>query len=151
MYLIIVSLIVVLDQITKYLAVKHLKGQKPYIIIENFLQLDYVENSGAAFGILQDRKIFFVIITTLVIIGITITLFKYSYKFNNLMIAGLLMLLGGTIGNFIDRIRLSYVIDFLSVKFGRNYSFPVFNVADMFIVIGTFLIMLMVSLNRYEA
>lgn len=151
MYLIIVSLIVVLDQITKYLAVKHLKGQKPYIIIENFLQLDYVENSGAAFGILQDRKIFFVIITTLVIIAITITLFKYSYKFNNLMIAGLLMLLGGTIGNFIDRIRLSYVIDFLSVKFGRNYSFPVFNVADMFIVIGTFLIMLMVSLNRYEA
>lgn len=151
MYLIIVSLIVVLDQITKYLAVKHLKGQKPYIIIENFLQLDYVENSGAAFGILQDRKIFFVIITTLVIIAITITLFKYSYKFNNLMIAGLLMILGGTIGNFIDRIRLSYVIDFLSVKFGRNYSFPVFNVADMFIVIGTFLIMLMVSLNRYEA
>ncbi len=150
MFLLIVSIIVVLDQITKYLAVKHLKGQNPYILIKNFFQLEYVENYGAAFGILQNKKIFFIIITTIVIAGITITLFKYFHKFNNLMNLALVMLLGGTIGNFIDRIRLSYVIDFISVKFGKNYSFPVFNVADMFIVVGTFLIILMVSLNRYE-
>ena len=107
-----------------------------------------MENYGAAFGILKQKNIF-IIITTIVIAGIT-SLFKYFHKFNNLMNLALVMLLGGTIGNFIDRIRLSYVIDFISVKFGKNYSFPVFNVADMFIVVGTFLIILMVSLNRYE-
>ncbi len=61
------------------------------------------------------------------------------------------MLLGERIGNFIDRIRLSYVIDFISVKFGKNYSFPVFNVADyVYCSWNFFLIILMVSFNRYE-
>lgn len=151
MLLFIALLIVVLDQASKYAAVKYLKGEKPYIIIKNFFQLDYVENYGAAFGILQNKKIFFIIITTIVIISIFIILVKYSSKFNKPMNVALAMLLGGTIGNFIDRIRLSYVVDFISVKFGEGYDFPVFNVADMFIVMGTFLIMLMVSFNKYEA
>lgn len=150
MLLFIVLLIVVLDQISKYAAIKYLKGKKPYIIIKNFFQFDYVENYGAAFGILQNRKIFFIIITTLVIISIFVILVKYSYKFSKTMNVALVMLLGGTIGNFIDRIRLSYVIDFISVKFGKGYDFPVFNIADMFIVVGTLLIMVMVSFNKYE-
>ena len=150
LFLLIVSIIVILDQITKHLAVIYLKGKAPYIIIKNFFQLEYVENYGAAFGILQNKKMFFVIITIIVIIGIIIALFKYSDVFNNTMNISLVMLLGGTIGNFIDRIRLSYVIDFISVKFGENYSFPVFNIADMFIVVGTFLIIFMLVFNRYE-
>ena len=150
MFLLIVSIIVLLDQITKYLAVKYLKGEAPHILIKNFFQLEYVENYGAAFGILQNKKVFFIIITIMVISSIATILFRYSRRFNNVMNMSLVMLLGGTIGNFIDRIRLSYVIDFISIKFGRNYSFPVFNIADMFIVIGTFLIIFMVSFNRYE-
>ena len=63
----------------------------------------------------------------------------------------LAMLLGGSIGNLIDRVRLGYVIDFISTKIGKGYDFPVFNVADMFIVISTLLIVIMVLLNRYEA
>lgn len=150
MLFLITILIIVLDQISKYAAVKYLKGNNPYIIIKNFFQLYYVENYGAAFGILQDRKVFFIIITSIVIVSITFVLIKSSYNLNRLMEVALAILLGGSIGNLIDRIRLGYVIDFISVKLGKGYDFPVFNIADMSIVVGTFLIMIMVFLNKYE-
>ena len=151
MLFLITILIIVLDQVSKYAAVKYLKENSPYIIIKNFFQLHYVENYGAAFGILQDRKIFFVIITSIVIIGIIFFLVKSSYNLNRIMEIALVTLLGGAIGNLIDRIRLGYVVDFISVKFGKGYDFPVFNIADISIVIGTFLIMIMVLLNKHEA
>ena len=144
-------LIIFLDQVSKYAAVKYLKGNNPYVIIKNFLQLYYVGNSGAAFGILQNKKTFFIIITSIVVISISFFLFKNSHNLNKLMKVSLVMLIGGAIGNLIDRIRLSYVIDFISIKLGKSYDFPVFNIADMFIVIGTFLIMIMVAFNKYES
>ena len=150
MLFLITILIIILDQVSKYAATKYLKGNNPYIIIKNFFQLYYVENSGAAFGILQNRKIFFVIMTSIVIVSIILFLVENSYNLNRLMEISLVMLLGGAIGNLIDRIRLSYVIDFISIKFGKGYDFPVFNIADMFIVVGTFLIMIMILLNKYE-
>ena len=143
-------LIVVLDQVSKFAAVKYLKGKDPYIIIENFFQLCYVENRGAAFGILQNRKFFFVVVTSVVIICIIFFLVKYSNNLNLLIKTGLIMLLGGAVGNFIDRIRLGYVIDFLSFRLGKSYDFPVFNVADMFIVCGTILVMFLILTNKYE-
>jgi len=151
LFYLITILVIVLDQATKYLAVKYLKGNSPYVIIENFLQLYYVENYGAAFGILQNRKLFFIIVTSIVIISIVFFLYKNPYNFNKIMQVALAMLLGGSIGNLIDRIRLGYVIDFISTKIGGGYDFPVFNIADMFIVISTFLIVILVMLNRYEA
>lgn len=150
LHLLIVLLIVALDQISKYAAVKHLKAEKPYVLIKNFFQLEYIENYGAAFGILQNKRIFFILTTAIVIVGIIVIFVRYSSQFNKTMNIALSMLMGGTIGNFIDRIRLSYVIDFISVKFGNSYDFPVFNIADMFIVVGTFLIVIMVSFNRYR-
>lgn len=151
MLYLITILVIVLDQVTKYAAVKYLKGNSPYVIIEKFFQLYYVENYGAAFGILQNKKIFFVIITSMVIISIIFFLYKNPYNLNKPMQIALAMLLGGSIGNLIDRVRLGYVIDFISTKIGKGYDFPVFNVADMFIVISTLLIVIMVLLNRYEA
>lgn len=150
MYLITI-LVIVLDQVSKYLAVKYLKGSSPYIIIEDFLQLYYVENYGAAFGILQNRKLFFIIVTSIVIISIIFFLYKNPYNLNKIMQVALAMLLGGAIGNLIDRIRLGYVVDFISTRIGKGYDFPVFNIADMFIVISTFLIIILVLFNRYEA
>ena len=150
MIFIITILIIALDQISKYAAVKYLKGNSSYIIIKDFLQLHYVENYGAAFSILQGRRIFFVIITSIVIVGIAFFLVKSSYNLNRTMEISLVILLGGAIGNLIDRIRLGYVVDFISVKFGKGYDFPVFNIADMAVVIGTSLIMLMILLNKYE-
>nr|WP_272879138.1 signal peptidase II [Clostridium sp. Cult2] len=139
-----------MDQVTKFAAVKYLKGKGPYIIIENFFQLCYVENLGAAFGILQNKKIFFVIVTSIVIICIVFFLVKNSHNINQLLKIGLVMLLGGAIGNLIDRIRLGYVVDFISFKLGKGYDFPVFNIADIFIVSGTFLVMSLILLNKYE-
>ncbi|QQY78733.1 signal peptidase II [Keratinibaculum paraultunense] len=151
MWYLITILVIVLDQITKYLAVKYLKGKSSFVIIEDFLQLYYVENYGAAFGILQNRKIFFIIVTSIVIISIVFFLCKNPYNLSKIMQIALSMLLGGSIGNLIDRIRLGYVVDFISIRIGKGYDFPVFNIADTFIVIGTFLIVIMVLLDRYEA
>lgn len=143
-------LILLLDQLTKYFAVKLLMNGEPYVIIKGFLQLEYVENFGAAFGILQNRKIFFIIITLVVIIAVIFYLKRNYYYINRPMKAALTMLLAGAVGNFIDRVRLGYVIDFVHVNFGKFYDFPVFNIADSFIVISTILIVYMVLFNKYE-
>ncbi len=135
---IIATIIIVLDQISKKYAVKYLKNGSPIEIIDNFFQLSYVQNYGAAFGILQNKQLFFIITTIIIIFGII-----YFMKVNNTTktINILLMLIiGGAIGNLIDRIRLGYVIDFLDIKFGNFYDYPVFNLADSFIVIGTIIL-----------
>ncbi|NLJ78428.1 MAG: signal peptidase II [Tissierellia bacterium] len=150
MLLLFLTSVVLLDQVTKYAAIKHLKDRGPYIIIKDVFQLYYVENFGAAFGILQNRKIFFIIVSIIVIIGVLFLIFKGSYNLNNLMRISLMIFLGGAIGNLIDRIRLGYVIDFISFKLGKGYNFPVFNIADVSIVISTLLIMAMVLMDRYE-
>ena len=141
---------IILDQVTKLMAIKYLKSAASRKIIGDFLQLTYVENYGAAFGILQNRKIFFIIVTSAVILGITIFLIRNYYQLNVFMRIGLSMLLGGAIGNFIDRIRLGYVVDFISVRLINRYDFPVFNIADISIVIGTGLILLLVLFDKYE-
>ncbi|HSH36177.1 signal peptidase II [Schnuerera sp.] len=149
LYLIAIT-IVILDQVSKFAAIKYLKGHSPYIIVENLFQLCYVENYGAAFGILQNRKIFFVIVTFIVIISIVFFLVRYNHSINKPLKIGLVMLLAGAIGNLIDRIRFGYVVDFISFKLAGSYDFPVFNVADIFIVAGTLLIMTLIMFNKHE-
>lgn len=150
MLYVIAVMILIFDQITKYLAVKHLKGKDVITIIDNMLEFSYVENYGAAFGILQNRKYFFIFMTSLVIVAIFVILVNNYNYLNKPMKVALAMLVGGSLGNLIDRIRLGYVIDFISVKFGNSYNFPVFNIADSFIVIATILIVYMVIFNKYE-
>ncbi|WKV08933.1 signal peptidase II [Thermoanaerobacterium sp. CMT5567-10] len=134
MEIIIVFISIIIDQMSKYYVVKYLKPIGSFPVINNIFHFTYVENRGAAFGILQNRTLFFIIIT--VIVG---TILMYSivkipgstfYKFT------LSMILGGAIGNLIDRVRLGYVVDFIDFKF-----FPaVFNLADSMIVVGAFLL-----------
>lgn len=148
MILTIPILIIIIDQVSKLLAIKYLKGAAPNIIIENIFQLTYVENYGAAFGILQNRKIFFVLITLLVCVGVGGFLLKYNKNISGFLKLALSMYLGGSIGNLIDRIRLGYVVDFLSVKLFNSYNFPVFNMADVFIVIGTIMIVIVLLFDK---
>lgn len=143
--------LIFLDQITKYLAVINLKGQDSIVVIKNILDLTYLENRGAAFGILQDKIILFAILTIVVlgaIIYFKIKIDKLVYKpiISNkirkkylFLNAVLILLLTGAIGNFIDRLRMNYVVDFLRFKF---IDFPVFNVADMLVVVSSVLLML---------
>lgn len=149
LYVAISLIIIFLDQLTKYYAVKMLKGNTPIVLIKNFLQFNYVENYGAAFGILQNKKIFFVIMTILVIIGIIVYM-KMNTNLTFPMKIALAMVIGGAVGNLIDRVRLGYVVDFVDVNFWGVYDFPVFNLADSFIVIATFILMYLLIFNKYE-
>ncbi len=151
MVFIISILIVILDQVTKHLAIEHLKTSAPYIVLDNFFQFHYVENYGAAFGILEGKKVFFIIMTLAVVVGISFFLIKHYHEINVFLRIGISFLLGGAIGNFIDRVRFGYVVDFISFRLVGRYDFPVFNIADIAIVIGTGLILILVLFDKYEA
>lgn len=141
-------IIITLDQISKKIAVDFLKNDASIKLIGDFLQLNYAENYGAAFSILYNKQLFLIIISSITIIGII--LFMYFNKNTYIMNIALSFVIGGAIGNLIDRIRLNYVIDFIDVKFGDFYDFPVFNIADSFIVIGTLLMFFLVITDNYS-
>ena len=150
MAFILTIMIIILDQTTKYAAIKQLKNQRPIVIIENFFQLNYVENRGAAFGILQGKRGLFLIITIIVIFVITFYLIKYYNQTNTLTRISFAMLIGGAVGNLIDRIRFGYVVDFISLKLINKYDFPVFNIADTCVLISTLFIVYLVMFDKLE-
>ncbi|SHE32396.1 signal peptidase II [Caldanaerobius fijiensis DSM 17918] len=133
--LFIVILIIVIDQVSKYFARIYLRPVKTIPVIDNFFHLTYVENRGAAFGILQNQLWFFIVITIMVGFALIYMMISMPEKNKHIKLI-LAMILGGAIGNFIDRIRLGYVVDFLDFKI---WSY-IFNVADSFIVIGAILL-----------
>ena len=148
--IVLIAFIIIIDQLTKHLAIKYLKGQSPVVLIKNFLSLHYTENAGAAFGILQEKRMLFVIITTIFLLVISFYIIKYFNELSLISKIGASVLLGGAIGNYIDRVRHGFVVDFISVKITKTYDFPVFNIADMFIVVGTILIVYVVIFDKYE-
>lgn len=126
----VVLLIIVLDQLTKYLAFVHLHLGAPISVIGDFIELTYVENLGAAFGILKGHTWVFLIAAIFFIIAFGWFMFS-NKKLKTGEKIGASMVLGGTIGNLIDRIRIKGVIDFIYL---RNFS--VFNLADCAIIVG---------------
>ncbi len=144
-------LIIIFDQLTKFKATELLMHKKPFIIVKDFIQFHYVENRGAAFGILQDKKLFFVVITLIVIIVTSYYLINNYHELHKFARIGIALLLAGAIGNLIDRIRFGYVIDFISIRLINAYDFPVFNIADISIVLGTGIIMILVIFDKYGA
>ena len=150
MVFILTLALIIIDQLSKYAAIKYLKHQKPIVIIENFLQFNYVENRGAAFGILQGRKVLFLIITIAVVLVIGFYLIKYYNQMMPLTRISFAMLMGGAIGNLIDRVRLGYVVDFISIKLINRYDFPVFNIADICVVVSTIFIVYLVLFDKME-
>lgn len=139
--IIILSIILlVIDQISKILVVKLIDINQCVEVIKNFFYLTYTHNTGAAFSILTGQRIFLILIA----IVILIILFNYIRKNKvkeKIDIISFSLIIGGSLGNLIDRIIRGYVVDFLDFKiFG--YNFPVFNLADTFIVIGVFLLLI---------
>lgn len=148
-YYIIAVLIILLDQFTKWLVVKYMELGESIQLIENFLYLTSHRNRGAAWGILQGQMWFFYIITVIVIVALVFYLEKEA-KNNKLMGLSIALMLGGAIGNFIDRVFRKEVVDFVNTYiFG--YDFPIFNVADSALVIGVGLIMLQMIREEREA
>ena len=140
---------IIFDQYSKYLASSILKNSGSVILIKDFLRFTYAENRGAAFSILQNQRWFFLIITVamLIILGYVFFGKKNVSRLSRLSIA---MISGGAIGNFLDRLRLGFVIDFIDVKLFGFYNFPVFNIADSFVVCGTILMAILIYINKFE-
>lgn len=122
-----------LDQITKILIGIFFTLDERVVVVKNFFSFHFIENYGAAWSILNN-KVDFLIIISLIAIFI-IYRFMYNFKQNGRNNIAFGLILGGIVGNLIDRVFLGYVRDFLSFKF-FSYNYPIFNLADTFIVIG---------------
>jgi signal peptidase II len=137
-------LVVLVDQLTKRLAEERLDRagvrSVPLPIVGDYLRFTYVENRGAAFGLLQDQTVFFVFVGILVVAVIAAS-YRYLPRSGFLVHLALGLQLGGAVGNLIDRIRQGYVVDFVDFGYRSNW-WPVFNVADSAIVVGVALLAL---------
>ena len=139
-YSLVIALGIALDQLTKWLAVEFLSPIPTYPLIEGVLHLTYVENKGAAFGMLADQRWIFMVISTVAILVLFLYLFG-GFAQNKLYGVAMALIAAGGIGNMIDRISLGYVVDFVDF---RLINFAVFNGADSFICIGAGLLILAV-------
>lgn len=140
--LIIAIICVILDQITKYLIIENIPPYDGFNIISGLFNIVHVKNHGAAFGFLNDPstdwQFWFFFGVTVLVLSFIINLIRTS-AYNLILFWGFALIVGGAIGNFIDRVRFRYVIDFLDFFIGK-WHWPVFNVADMCICIGTFIV-----------
>lgn len=130
-----IIVLVLFDQYTKNLAVIHLKDKPAFNIISGVLELNYLENKGAAFGMLQNQKIFFVFVAVIILAVICYVILKMPEKRKYTILHVMLVLIAsGAVGNMIDRLRLNYVVDFISFVL---IHFPIFNVADIYVTVAT--------------
>lgn len=134
-YELIIILLIGIDQISKLLALNYLKDIRSIPIIQNVFHLTYVENRGAAFGMFQNNQIVFIIVA--VVASIVGLYYIYKKKLNLLGNISIVLIISGAIGNLIDRVRLGFVVDYFDFRFIWDY---VFNVADIFVVVGTILL-----------
>jgi len=137
--LIIVFLVVGSDQITKHLISQIISPRESIIIVKNFFYLTLVHNTGVAFGMFKNQTIVFIVISIIAIVLILYNMFyqKKYRKLHKLDLVAFSLILGGALGNLIDRLRFGYVIDFLDFRI-----WPVFNIADSAITIGIILLII---------
>lgn len=133
-FLLLVLLVIGIDQLSKYVIWINLRPNESLPVIKSVFHITYVNNPGAAFGLLADKTPFFIAVTMVVVIIIFLS-YRYLPPDWILMRLALALMLGGAIGNFIDRVRFGYVIDFLDFRI-----WPVFNLADMALVAGVIIL-----------
>ena len=146
-YFLISALLVGFDQWSKYLTVQNISLGETKEFIPGFLSLTHLRNTGAAWSLLEGKMIFFYVITVIVSVVIIYLLIK-NYKKSVWYSVGLSFVLAGAIGNFIDRVRLVYVVDMLQTDF---MNFPIFNVADSTLVVGVICIFIYLILDEKAA
>ncbi len=140
LYIVIALVVIALDQWTKWLIIENMELGESITVIDSFLYITSHRNTGAAWGILEGQMWFFYIITIIVVIALLYYL-KKSVNEGVLFRFSLALMLGGAIGNFIDRVFRQEVVDFIhTYPFG--YNFPIFNIADSSLVIGVALLMI---------
>lgn len=134
--------ILLLDQWTKIYVHTHFDLHESVNVIKGFFDITYVRNPGAAFGLFGDmpalfRKVFFLSLTPVALVALGYFLYTVEEE-DSLQISAISLIFSGAIGNYIDRIRFEYVIDFLDFNLPLYGRYPSFNVADMAIVVGVF-------------
>ena len=137
----IVGVVILIDQIIKVIIQTNLNLYEQIRIIPNFFSICYERNTGAAFSILENSTLFLIILSVIFLLGIDKYIRKEEMSLNKLSIISFGLIIGGIYGNLIDRVLYHSVTDFLSFTF-FNYHFPIFNIADMGITIGAFLLIL---------
>lgn len=135
-------ILIVIDQVAKAAAVTHLKGQEAFVLWDGVFELRYLENHGAAFGMLQNQRTFFIIGTIVLLIILAYLYLKRipderRYQRLNVIIV---LYVAGAIGNFIDRLLNEYVVDFFYFVL---IDFPIFNIADIYVVVSTVLLLVL--------
>jgi len=143
-YLLFIGLaliILLLDQVSKWMAVNQIEAHQILSVIPGFFNLVLVKNRGMAFGIFSQTRsgfyYYFLLFTTIGAIGVILFFFFWIKRTKKWLTVGLSLILGGALGNLVDRVRWGYVIDFLDF-FLKGYHWPAFNVADSAITAGTF-------------
>lgn len=144
-YALAAAAVVGIDQLTKWLAVTMLKPVGDYPLWKGVLHLTYVENTGAAFGMLSDKRWVFMIASSVAVIGISVFICIYSRRLHPLAGISLAMIVGGGVGNMIDRLINGYVVDFINFEL---IDFAVFNGADSFICVGAGLMIIYVMVTE---
>lgn len=129
-------ILVIIDQVTKYLTVQNIELGQVIEFIPNIVSLTYIRNTGAAFSILEGQMWFFYIVT-IIVIGVLIYYMYTEAKKDRMLGILLSFILAGAIGNFIDRLMLQYVVDMIKLEF---IDFAIFNVADSYLTVGVILL-----------
>lgn len=132
-----ICIVLSLDQISKYLASNFLDVGDSLRVIKNFFYISNTKNYGAAWGIFEDQRTFLIIISVIALVVLVRFLFQFRKNNRNSVAFGLLF--GGLLGNFIDRVFIGYVRDFIDFKI-FSYDYPVFNISDICIVVGVILL-----------
>lgn len=135
------GLLILIDYLTKYWAATSLAVNGPIALIPNVFEFHYTENRGVAFSMLQGQRWFFVPLSILIAVAVLVILFRSPLRRYKLFSVLCVLIFSGAIGNLIDRIAYGYVVDFLYFKL---INFPVFNIADCYVVIGACLMFLFV-------
>ena len=141
-------LLVVIDQIVKILVINKMTLQQSIIVINNFFNITYVRNTGAAWSILSGNVLLLIMIS-IIALGVIYYYLIKDKELKKIDILSYSMLIGGIIGNLIDRVVHGYVIDYLDFKI-FNYNFPIFNIADTLIVISIIIIGISLIVGEYR-
>lgn len=137
-YYIVALLAFLVDQVTKWIVATYMTIDQKIPFIPGLIGFTSIRNRGAAFGILQNQRLFFIVLTSVVLVGIVIYLRKV-YREKKLHSYGLALIFGGALGNFIDRSFKGEVVDMLELQF---IEYPIFNMSDVFIFTGVFIVIL---------
>lgn len=145
-YIILSIILIAFDQFTKFLAAKYFITNP--IVIFDWFKFIYLENRGAAFGMLAGRQTFFIILTVAILILLSVYTYNHRSELRLIEKLGMSLFFAGAIGNFIDRVINGYVVDFISVRLFNVYDFPVFNLADCYISIAAFVFIIAIILGE---